>query len=294
MIKHINKLMFLFAILVLASCIKDSEEFVPINGERSVTGDIFGIVTDTIGQPVEGALVFFGSRTKTTNQLGVYQFKNVKIDVKHNFLNIEKAGYFKATKTFRSVKEKSEILLKTLLMAKDFDRSINSEEGGIVEKGRTTLTFPAGSIVDEATGELYSGEVKVALQFLYPNDALIDQMMPGDLTAVDKDGIYSVLTSFGMNYVELQSESGAKLQIKEGKSVTMTSNVPLALLDDAPSEIKMWSFDTNTGLWKEEGVGQLSDGAYTGEVTHFSCWNYDSSLRSIIVNGRVVDQDGNP
>jgi len=292
MIKYIQY-SFVFILLILAAgCQKDTEEFTPIDSE-SVQASIFGIVVDKDENPIEGATVQFQGNTIYTDQYGIYKINDTEIDTRHNFLNINKVGYFEGSRTFRTNHTKT-ITLKTQLLEKDFSQSFLNDEGGVITKENTVLTFPANSIVVDATGAAYDGTVQVAVQYLDPTQLEVNQQMPGDLSGFSASNDISRLVSYGMVAVELQSPAGEKLQVKDGQTVNMTTTIPSEIVEGAPSEIPMWYFDMNTGFWKEEGMATLNGNQFEAEVTHFSWWNYDSDLPSIILSGRVVDQDGNP
>ena len=81
-------------------------------------------------------------------------------------------------------------------------------------------------------------------------------------------------------------QSGEKLQLKTGKTAEIAAQIPAKILGEAPSEIAMWYFDNGLGLWKEEGKAKKENGKYIANVSHFSCWNYDYYLPSIILSGQ--------
>jgi len=291
--KYILNICAFTALLFLASCQKDNEQFIPNASENINGNDIFGLVIDASNNAVEGATVQFDGQTVLTDQYGTYQFKDVTLNSRHNFLNITKSGYFEGARTFRTNK-KTTIQHTTQLLRKNFNRNFDGDAGGTVEQGSIKIDFPASATMIESSGVAYEGEVQVAIQYLDPTNQNIIRRAPGDMSAVDAEEIYSTLNSFGMAYVELQSADGEKLQLKDGVKATMTGQIPAKLAADAPASIKMWVFDDNSGLWEEEGSAQKVGNTYVGEVAHFSCWNYDGSAPTIIACGRVVDPKGNP
>ncbi|MEZ4907140.1 MAG: hypothetical protein R2771_05755 [Saprospiraceae bacterium] len=52
--------------------------------------------------PIEGALVSYNGKSINTDEYGTYNFENVQIGDKHNFISIRKDGYFEAGETFRT------------------------------------------------------------------------------------------------------------------------------------------------------------------------------------------------
>lgn len=278
--------------LSIIGCQKDSDNFVPHNSS-TVQTDIFGIVTDTNDEPIADALIKCNGKTTQSDQYGIYRLSDVTTDTKHNFLSITKDGYFKGNRVFRS-SHKKELTLKTQLVSQNFDLSFNASSGGNVSKDKITLTFEPGSVMVEESKADYNGSVTVAMHYMDPTELDTYEQMPGDLSATDLNSNIVTLQSFGMVYVELKSQSGDQLQIKTGKEVTMTADLPSAILSKASNEIPMWHFDNETGLWKEEGKANLINNQYVAKVSHFSCWNYDAPYPSIILSGRVVDANNNP
>src|SRR5690606_23695795 len=104
-------------------------------------------------------------------------------------------------------------------------------------------------------------------------------------------GIYAVLGTAGMFGVELRSEQGQKLSVREGKKVKFV--VPAAS-NATPQNVPLWHFDDNRGYWIEEGEATLVDGSYVGEVSHFSFWNIDVPYPLIELCGSVLSQNEKP
>ncbi len=288
--KIINISLSLAFLLLMMSCQKDREVFTPIG--NTVTSDIFGVVLDKEDNAVTQASVVFQGREVFTDEYGIYEFKNVELNTVHNFLTISKDGYFEGSRTFRTLKSRT-IHLQTKLVEQNFNNSFQASEGASFTDGNATLRFPANAIMIEGSDEAYDGEVKLAFKYLDPTTYETLDEMPGDLTGRNSIGELSVLSSFGMVYAELESNNGEKLQIKNGSTVRMSVELPTEIEGDANATIPMWSFDYNTGLWLEEGTANLENGKFVAEVPHFSCWNYDYSAPSIVVEGRIVDQNGN-
>jgi uncharacterized protein (TIGR02145 family) len=134
----------------------------------------------------------------------------------------------------------------------------------------------------------YTGIVKVAIKHFNPSSANFNEEMPGSLVGVTNNTV-SGLTSYGMLGVELTDNNGQLLQIANGKTATLTFKVPTGLQASAPSSIDLWSLDETNGYWKKEGVANLVNNEYVGEVGHFSFWNCDVSSSFIYINGQVVN-----
>ena len=53
--------------------------------------------------------------------------------------------------------------------------------------------------------------------------------------------------------VELHDAAGEKLNLAAGKTAQLTFPVSSSQVSNAPATIPTWHFDTNSGLWMEEG-----------------------------------------
>lgn len=271
---------------------KDRDQFIPDAG-TNYKSNILGIVINEANKPVEGAVVTFNGITKLTDKNGVYEFSKVDVSSKHSFLKIKKDGFFETSRSFNTQKP-ADIQLRNILLEKDFTKSFNASLGGILEANGYKITFPANAIMVESSGSAYNGQVKAAVKYLDPTLDPTFYQMPGNLTGISANNEITKLFTYGMLAIELQSVSGEKLQIKSGNHAEIEVNIAPAQLANAPATIPLWYFDETLGYWKEEGSAQLINNTYVGKVSHFSYWNYDSSLPSINVSGKVVDANGNP
>lgn len=245
--------------------------------------------------PLEEATVIYAGQVQKTDKNGIYSFRKVDVDSRHSFLTISKDGYFNGIRVFSTSKSGATISQRTVLLKKDFEYSFPSASGGkITTKDKVELNFPAASVVVEATGADYNGSVLAAVKYIDPTGDNLLFEMPGNLSAINNNQALQILTTYGMVNVELKSDKGEKLNIKQGKLVGMTIDVAAALTSKAPATIPLWHFDEGSGYWREDGSATLANGRYSGQVSHFSCWNYDSQNPSVHINGRVVDQNGNP
>lgn len=282
-----------FIALAMVSCRKDTIDFIEDQKGQNYSGSILGYVVDEAGLPVKDATVKFDNKLKTTDENGVYQFKNVNINSKHNLITIRKDGYFEGSRVFTTDRSNT-ISVRNILLAKDFDQSFESSTTARIIKGAISLDFPSDAVVLASGGSPYNGTVKIAMKYLDPSNREIFDQMPGDLAGINTGGQIAAMFSFGMVAVEMQTPSGQLLQVAPGKKVKMSNKLPSALVSKAPSTIPLWYYDENLGYWKEEGEAQLVNDTYVGEVAHFTFWNYDAQAPSIILSGRVVDNLGNP
>jgi len=113
-------------------------------------------------------------------------------------------------------------------------------------------------------------------------------VIPGNLSAVTIEGESVILQSFGMLNVELETDTGEALQIS--KTATLEIAIPDSQLAVAQDLIPLWYFDTDSGLWKEEGVAFRIGNVYRGSVEHFTLWNCDIPFPFVELSGTVTSR----
>lgn len=291
--KNIRLLFILFiAITVLSSCRKDSFtteiEMNPPTPETNIETAFSGFVTDSSGEPIVDATVKILNQTTITNELGFFELTGL-VNAKFAVLSIQKYGYFDQYKTITPSKTAIN-RIRVQLIERTSSGSFAATAGGTIAIGmESSVTFQANSIVDE-NGNIYSGQVDVYTFFIDPTDNHIEEIMPGNLMAINAEEEINILQSFGMVNVELEGQSGQKLNIN--KAATLEVAVPTALANDAPASIPLWYFNETNGLWVEEGSANLENGKYIGDVNHFTFWNCDVPYPLTFVNGQIFDARG--
>lgn len=146
------------------------------------------------------------------------------------------------------------------------------------------ITIPAQAFV-KADGSAATGAVTVEFT---PWDITASDLnaMPANGVARDAQGNIINLISAGMITATFKDAAGQELQLAQGKTANIQMHLPLKSINNQEmkvgTQIPMWHFDESTGLWIEEGVGQVvaSTSSSTGldvqaTVSHFSTWNWD-------------------
>ena len=297
----------LFILLIFSACRKDIDmvtvtEEIPnpeiIEGYQPlieiINGDLIGQVIDAEGAPIADAVVKMGNNTTTTDIYGHFFFNEIDMNSKGQYLTIEKEGFFLGSRRFFP-QEGAKSRVRVEMLNKTFNHSFNTDNPETVSFDLVSIDFPANGIVNE-DGTAYNGNVSVAAKWLNPNSNRVYDQMPGNLQGVNTTSEEVSLKTLGMIAVELQGENGEKLNIMEGAAASFTYTLPDGLLGDVPTEIPLWSFNEEVGIWVEEGVATMGpDGAtYTGEFTHFSFWNWDIPVENAYFSVTFQDQNGNP
>lgn len=259
-----------------------------------ITSSVSGFVTDENNAAVSGAAVNIGANSVSTDQYGYFEIRNVEVVKNAAVVTVTKPGYFKGIKTFIATANK-DAFFRIKLIPKTNAGAINTAAGGeVVLANGLIVQLPANAVVVASTNVPYSGTVSVSSYWIDPTAGDLNEIMPGDLRGIDETGTLKKLITYGMAAVELTGSSGELLQIAEGKKATLTIPLPSAIASTAPSTIPLWSFNETNGLWKQEGYGTKNGNAYSGEVSHFSFWNYDMPLDYVNFNCTITDGSGSP
>ena len=287
--------------LLFFSCKKDS--VTENNGTYSaalqdiqskISSTVTGFVTGETGQPVSGATVYAGNASTRTDQFGYFEIKNATQTQNAALITVVQPGYFKGIKTYIANPDE-DAFLRIKLIPKITAGSFYGITGGsiLVNKGLQISFIPNG-VVNASTGAVYSGLVNVAAFWIDPAAPDLYRIMPGDLRGVNTGGELKGLTTFGMAAVELTGTSGELLQIAPGKKATLNISIPAAKLPYAPMTVPLWYLDELTGLWTEQGIAARSGNSYSGEVSHFSFWNFDEASSFVRFSCSLIDIAGNP
>ncbi len=273
--------------IAILACREDEMGFIPSgNTETMSTVNLTGFVTDPDGNPVMGATVQYDTEDAVTDDTGYYILENVEASSKHASLVVTKSGFFSGSRTFRTSDSGTVFHRVTLI---PLGNALNFTGGnGSVATNLVNIDFPENSVKDELTGELYNGEVEIFIKHIGTDEFA----MPGDLTSINQNDELEILHSYGMVFVEMFADDGRKLNVADGQAVSMTYEIPEELLATAPETIKMWWFDYDAGVWREEGEARREGSRWVGSVAHFSCWNFDLNVPSVLVNGQIIQSNG--
>jgi hypothetical protein len=259
-----------------------------------VTASFTGRITDNDNYPLSGATVTAGGKTTTTDVNGQFNIANASVSSNAALIKVTKNGFFTGYRTL-IVTAGASYRVQLVLIAKGTSQAFPAASGGAVNMGNgCNIQFPANGVVVQSSGAAYNGAVTVSAFFLNPADSNFNSYMPGDLRGVNSDNNEQLLQSYGMVVVELQGNSGEKLQLASGKKANITLPIAAALQASAPDSIPLWHFDEAIGIWKEEGKAAKQGNAYIGTVSHFSFWNCDVAFRLVRYTATFKDQQGNP
>src|SRR5215211_7093737 len=145
-------------------------------------GTIQGNVMDENDQPATGVVVKVGTKSATTDTRGYFRITGASLDPNASLVTAEKAGYFKAYRTFKATSGANQVALK--LTKKIMAGTISASTGGEVTLSNgSKVSLPANGIVQASDGAAYSGTVTVYAAYIDPASVEIDRTIPGSLMA---------------------------------------------------------------------------------------------------------------
>jgi len=284
-------LLGMFLLTIFSNCKKDTLDiFTSDDFEKGATLIESFLLVQVVNEfdiPLANAKITIGDqKTYNTDQNGTVLLSKVGIKTTGHLVSISKSGYFNS---FKRVYPEAGVLKVMLVQKNNLD--LPGQAGGNLNFGGVKLEFPANAIVD-SKGQAFISNVNVSVMHIDPTANNFTQLAPGDLRAIRINGQSQVLASFGMIAVEMNDDSGNKLQIAPGKTVKIKMDLNGQLASTAPATMPTWSFDEVTGVWKEEGVATKSGNTYEFEASHFSFWNCDVPYDFIDFKAKLVSQGG--
>ncbi|MCT4664788.1 MAG: hypothetical protein N4A45_06100 [Flavobacteriales bacterium] len=285
--------------LFTASCTKDvlntktndsvtEAELSIFNTEKIKVSAIGGVVTDEEGMALSGATVSLGTASVQTDSKGLFSFEDAMVSKNHGVVKVKKTGYFDGSRAFGA--SEAGVDLAISMTKKKKVGTFDAAAGGVITMtSGDVITFGENSIKSEASNNAYSGAVDVFAKAIDVESEDHLEQMPGDLVGVTTDGTDGSLYSYGMLYIELESPSGEKLNIADGKTAHIKHPIPASMTASAPNDVKFWYFGEEEGYWKEYQESSKRKGNfYEVNVPHFTKLNWDDWKKPCWVIGIIV------
>ncbi len=263
------------------------------------TATVTVTVADTFGRFVDAAAITVAS-TGATASTGSTGSATVQVPVgSEQVLTLEKAGFAEQVRLLTLAGDATQGSLTVLMVAREAAQTIASIEAGGSASGKhgVKVEFPPGALVD-AAGRPVSGSIEMLMTPL--NTSLSDVgAFPGAFEGTAPGVARSAIVTLGTSELVPQ-QNGQKLQLASGKTATI--ELPMyagTLFDGTPVKagdtVPLWSLDTATGLWVQEGQGTVvvqtaspSGLALRASIGHFSWWNIDQFAQRATVTVTVV------
>ena len=259
-----------------------------VDDATQVTASVNGVVLDENNRPFAGATVRCGNQTMVTNTMCIFFFKNISVSKNNGSVTVTKDGYFKGTKNFLTAEGKIQFV-RIQLIRQSLTATIPSASGGTVDLGSgASIIFPANAFA-YPNGTSYSGDVQVYAKYLNPENPALHEIVPGDLRGIRKNGMETILSSYGIMGADLFDNNGQALVIASGKTASLEFPIPAAVQPAVVDTIALWHFDESRARWLEEGKATKTGGKIKAEVSKFSFWSINTSAGFIRLSGVIMN-----
>ena len=269
-------------------------------GSGSIDADVSNVVVTISGgvldsasyTPIVGATVKLpdGSTVMTGND-GRYTASVASAS--SYVLTIDKSGYAESFATIRANSApitnatlRADAVLTAVAQTATFDQAVGST---VSTDSGATVVFPPSAFITK-TGQTVSGAVTVNLSPIDPFAQTQAPALPGIPSATRSNGDTGALSLYSVMDISA-SAAGHALTLHSGMSATVSFPI-----DDnaiAPDTIGLWSLDTTTGTWKEEGTATRQNAGgknyYIAQITHLSWWAAgDFQTSSVTISGNMT------
>jgi len=286
---------FILISFLFSQCQKEKSFNNPVDPGNTMTNPITvtvqGNIVDESGYPASGVTITAGNKTTFTDIHGYFRIREALLDKNSAVVTAEKQGYFRSYRTFIASSGVNQVMIK--LSKKTLSAAFDGTTGGEISLSNgAKISLPANGFVIASNNTAYTGNVNVYAMYINPSSPEINQTVPGSFMADDKNKKRVILKSYGMLAVELESSSGERLQIADGKTARLTIPIPTSIQSPAPASISLWYVDEKTGIWKEEGDALKTGTGYVGDVKHFTFWNCDVGSPAVKLSLTIQTPDG--
>ena len=256
---------FTFSLLLLLINTTISQAF-PLFAQQE--GVWSGIVTDESGNPLP-ALVSINGVAVQTGDDGRFELKAPADENNRHIINATLIGYA----TISRIHIGSPLQEMRLAMKKMQRFDIQPDQPIEVEDERgTRISMPAGGLIRQADGS----PAKEPLTLDLHTYDLRNEQMVGDMAGINVAGETVGLISSGAFEAKFRDAEGELYNLAPG--VMARISVPVPDVPDAPDWMPLWYYSLEKGVWIEDGKAVREDDRYSGEVSHFTSWNFDAEF----------------
>lgn len=287
----IASLLLTVSLIFTVGCSDTATEDTPVLLQKvDPTGTVSGTITDPAGAPLAGVDVVSGTETTTTNTNGVYTL-TLTAD-KNASITADLLNHTQNSRVVNVKKDKTTTLDLTLANV-DVIEIFDATDGVTITTKGATIELPKAYTYPDGTA--YTGEVTAKVSYNRVTTVQGAKAFPGDYIGLQTDGSDTVLQSYGFIDVVLEDENGNELQLADNATARLTYPMDNHI-GQTPASIPLWYYDTNLGIWVEDGLAtyDATTNTYSGDVSHFTTWNLDRKFDGAEFNGCIEDINGIP
>ena len=270
----ITNYFLLVLIIIISSCKKQENEIISSapTFTPTVMTNLKGIILDKNQDPVSGVNVRLVNNLTSSSSNGLFTFNNISVSENRAMIHFEKEGYFTTSRACQVNNDVSNYIRVVMDEQQTIGNFFSSSGGSLIHNG-VNLTFPSSSYF-YTDGTEYNGDINVSINIISPEESNFSMRIPGgDLRARTTSEEDMILYSYGMLDVILTDNNNQPLTLNSTTQITFP--IPNNLISSAPSEIPLWHYNDETGIWIEEGLAVKNGTSFEGNVSHFSYWNWD-------------------
>ncbi len=206
-----------------------------------------GVVSEGHGRAVAGATVSVNGIAVITDAAGAFALTVPESDADRYVMNVTKRGYVLLSRIFDDgVAGGRWRLHRAHLTTIDPTRPVD-----VVDPRRhgLRLRMPANALVD-SLGARARGRLTVAMASLDADR----EPLPGDYSAVGRDGAPGYLDVLGAAFVEITDAAGHRYDLAPGAKASLTIPASSRSGGGRPSSVPAWSYNLATGYYTSGGV----------------------------------------
>ncbi len=234
--------------------------------------------------PLENVTVTIDGVTVESDALGVAAFTGL---TQTPVLTVaaSKEGYIPQSYRFDLAAAQESADIQLTLMERASPVVFNNDAEVTVENSdlNTSVTLPAGAFVD-ANGDPVTGEITATITPVDTRE-MGASYLGGGVALTEESEVVQLLSLGMIDFEFTQNGEAVQLAAEASAQIEMdlvTETGPDGRIYAIGEEIEMWWFDEATGLWVEEGVGEIVASATSptgmrliATVEHFTTWNWD-------------------
>lgn len=260
----------------------------------AATAPVAVTVIDTLGRFVAGATLKSGANSATSDASG--QATLAVATGGEQVIAVTQAGFAEQFKVVDlPTGTTAATPLQAMLVARAAPQTIGAIEAGGTAAGvqGVKVTFPANALVD-AAGQPVSEAIQMTMTPVDVSEVDVGAF-PGLFEGIPTAGTRQAIVSVGTSEL-VPEQGGKKLNLAAGKTADIELPLFVSRRQDGTllvvgDTVPIWSLDTASGLWKQEGSGTVvaSAASPTGlalhaTISHFSWWNGDFSAQQATVD----------
>ena len=287
----VRTLLCLLMLSVLFSCQREGEHTVTkgpdiINPPKiEIQGSVSGQIIGAQGEALDQVEISYNQQTYYTDENGIFDIPSTVLYADGTYLTANKTGFFQGSRTFYPIDgENNKVKIQMIPdMASDQFEASNGAEIYIED---ILINFPAGVYFTE-DNSAYTGTVQVKGKWLNWESESSFFEIPGDLTGVNLEKELKQLIPFGSLKLLIADSEGNELKLPEGKTAKIHVPVSSDKRQSAQSSLPLWHFDEQNGIWLEEGIANLENDSYIGDLPHLAFWSLNSSSNQALLTGNI-------